>query len=356
MNKIDVVKEHFRSALHFELNLLDPKSFNEKIQWLKLFYQDPLFTRCADKITAKDYVREKMGRDICIPTLAIYRTVDDFRIEELPNRFILKLNSGSDQMLVCTDKSTFDVKAARDMIVEWLKPETNHYFTSFEWSYKNIQAGVLAEHLLGDGGRLRDYKFFCFHGEPCCLYTTSRPGGTLHMDFYDLDWNHLPYRREYPKDPVRAPRPEGLAEMIDVAKTLSKDFAFVRVDLYCMGSQVFFGELTFYPANGIGQFTPLKTDYELGALLTLPDHALFLPDANMPPIQVPRSAINELFDLFAPLPLTVAAPIDPAIDRLRDKIERMQKSFSWRLTAPLRFLRRKFLTSSDNSALPPQTT
>jgi hypothetical protein len=356
VNKIEVIKGHFRSSLQYEVNFRDPKSFNEKLQWLKLFYQNPVLTRCSDKIAAKDYIREKLGRDICIPTLATYRTAAEFRIEELPEKFVLKLNSGSGNMLVCTDKKSFDASAARARIAKWLKPASNRYFCSYEWSYKNIQQGVIVEQLLGDGGKLRDYKFFCFNGEPRCLYTTSRIQGKLHVNYYDLDWNPLPFTREYPSDPVPVPRPDRLEEMISISKILAKDFPFIRVDLYCMESRVFFGELTFYPGNGTGRFDPEKADYDLGEWLTLPDHALFLPDENKPPIQVPRGVIDELLDLTDPLPLPLHPPVDPEKARLIDKIERMQKSHSWRLTAPFRFLRRALFKTPTKQEPTPHLT
>ncbi|CAM3037876.1 ATP-grasp fold amidoligase family protein [Rariglobus hedericola] len=343
MNKIDVIKAHFRAALRYELNLREPKSYNEKIQWLKLFYQDPLLTRCADKIAVKDHVREKLGRDICIPTLAAYRTVEDFRIEDLPDQFVLKLNSGSGQMLICADKKSFDFDAAHARIATWLEPASNHYFFGHEWAYKNIQPGVIAEQLLGNGEPLRNYKFICFNGEPNCLYTTVQLGGKLYVDFYDFEWNHLPFDLlDYPNSPQPPLRPDKLEEMICISKILAKDFPFVRVDLYCIESRVFFGELTFYPSNGTVSFDPQKADYDLGALLTLPDHAVLLPDENKPPIKVSLDALHELCDLTDHLPPSPHAHVDVEMAHLVDKIERMQKSYSWRLTAPFRFLRRLF--------------
>lgn len=340
MNVIDYVRTHFSRSVGYELNLRDPRSFNERIQWLKLFYHDPRYPVLADKSRVKDYVRQKLGRDICVPTLAAYTDIQQFRIEDLPDSFVLKLASGSGKNFVCPDKKSLDVAATHALITRWLRPSANHYFYSYEWCYKNIPSCVIAEVMLGDGNKLVDYKFFCTHGKPEMVYATSRTDGKLNVDFFDLEWNHLPFTRQYPNAPTVPRRPEKLAEMAEIACKLAEDFAFVRVDLYCEDSQIFFGELTFYPGNGMGDFKPEKTDFDLAHLVPLPEHALLLADENQPPIKIPREALNCLLDLTDHVARPLPSPPDPELLRLADKIARMQNSLSWRATAPFRFLRR----------------
>ncbi len=330
MNQIAFIQEQFRHQTGYALNLRDPRAFNEKLQWFKLFYQHPLLTRCADKITVKDYVREKLGRDICIPTLATYGSAEEFNPDELPVPFVLKLNSGSGQVAICRERASFDLAATRCQLEKWLRPTSNHYFHSFEWSYKDIGSRIIAEPMIGEPSMLTDYKFMCFNGEPRCLFTATNRTRGLYIDFFDLDWNHLPFTRLHPNSPAPIPRPEKLPEMLDIARTLAADFPFVRVDLYCQNGKIYFGELTFCPGGGLEPFSPRDWDRQLGDWLALPDHALFTPRRDGPPIAVPR----EQLDAFLLLVDT------PGAGAVETKAERMQRSLSWRITAPLRAGRR----------------
>ncbi|MDF3059085.1 MAG: glycosyltransferase, partial [Rariglobus sp.] len=321
MNKLESISTKFLKKVGYSPDLLQPKSFNEKIQWLKLFYQDPLLTRCSDKTAAKEYVREKVGRDICIPTLKTYNQGNELHLDELPAEFILKPNHTSGKTIICRDKAGFDLATAREKLARWLDPSSNRYFVSDEWAYRDIVPHVIAEPLIGNPDTLTDYKFLCYHGEPRCLFTATNRTKELFVDFFDTDWVHLPFQREYRNNPVEPPRPDKLEEMLAIARTLSADFPFVRVDLYCENSRIYFGELTFYPGNGMEPFTPLEWDNKLGEWLTLPEHALISPAPEHPPFKIPREHINAFIELIANDAETAKSGQEHA--RLRARIERM---------------------------------
>ncbi|CAM2916135.1 ATP-grasp fold amidoligase family protein [Rariglobus hedericola] len=341
LNKISYIQSQFKSSVGFELNLINPKTFCEKIQWLKLFNQDPLVTLCSDKVAVKNYVREKLGRDICIPTLKTFRSVADFNLAEMPPKFVLKLNNGSGAMLFYEGPHSFSEARIKELIEDWLGPTFSYYAQNYEWAYRYIQPTMLVEPLVPGLGKLDDYKFLCFHGEPKLLYVATRISGVLHVDYFDLEWNRLPYRRgSNAPIPYAVARPEKFAEMCAVARTLSADFSFVRVDLYYHEHQVLFGELTFYPGNGISPFKPDHVEDELGALLHLPEHALLFSEATGRAVEVPREALPALLDMAEPLSVSAGAKTGKVACYWEDKVTRMQTSFSWRVTSPLRFVKR----------------
>ncbi len=330
VNQIEFIQQQFRHEAGYALNLRNPRSFNEKLQWLNLFYQMPELTSCCDKIKVKEYVRMKLGQDICLPTLAIYCTAEEFNPDVLPEPFVLKLNSGSGEVMFCRSRPSLDRAVITRQLRDWLRPGSNHYFHSFEWGYKDIVPRIRAEPMLAEPATLTDYKFFCFDGEPRCLLAATNRTKKLYVDFFDLDWSHLPFAALHPNSPIAVPRPEKLAEMTEYARALAKGFPFVRVDLYCPEGQIFFGELTFRSGAGMEPFTPREWGEKLGGWLTLPDHALFTPQPGKPSLIVSREQLNAFLLLVD----------SPQTEMVETKAERMQKSFSWRITAPLRADRR----------------
>jgi len=251
-------------------NLTDPQTFSEKIQWLKLHQRDPLLPRCVDKYLARDYVAEKVSDDILVPLIDVYEDADEVKFDELPESFVLKATHGSGWNIICRSKSDLDFSESRTTMSNWLN--RNFFDVGREWAYREIQPRVVCETFLkeADGEPPTDYKFFCFGGEPCFIQADFDRFQGHRRNLYDTDWNLLPCSLEYETDPNPHPAPALLTELLEVARKLSEDFPFVRVDLYANDGKVYFGELTFYPGKGVERFSPESFDREFGALLELP--------------------------------------------------------------------------------------
>lgn len=250
-------------------NLKDPQTFNEKLQWLKLQEPTALQVQCADKYAVRDYVADKLGKEYLVPMLGIYRSAEEIDFDALPDRFVLKATHGSGWNLICRDKSKLDISAARAKAAKWLR--SNFYRVGRERVYKNISPGVIAEEFLEgpDGMSPPDYKIFCFHGEPQVVEVDS-DRHTKHLrTFFGTEWNKLPVKLDYPLHPTAPARPKTLKSMLEAARTLSQPFPFVRVDLYEVQDEKFFGELTFVPAKATKVFEPAGYDLQLGTLLKL---------------------------------------------------------------------------------------
>lgn len=265
----------YQSIFKQQLDLDNPKSFNEKIQWLKLYDRNPAYQEMVDKITAKEWAGELIGEDHIIPTLQAWSDVESMSLGELPNRFVLKTNHDSGTVIICDGKEHFDVQRARRILKKSLK--RNFFYQYREWPYKNITPRIFAEQFISDSNDpgelteadqntdITDYKFLCYGGKCKYIFTcTGRDSGDLRVDFFDLDWNHLPFERHYPNADIPTPKPILLPEMIDIAETLSQGIPFVRVDLYLCSGNIYFGEMTFYPGTGIEEFSPVEWDYILG--------------------------------------------------------------------------------------------
>ena len=263
----------YRFRMGYKLDLKNPKLFTEKIQWLKLYNRNPLYTNLVDKHAVKKWVSEKIGDEYVIPTLGVWDRGVDIDFDSLPNQFVLKTtNGGGGDVMICKDKSKFDrVKAIRHLN-QSLK--VNIYKILREWPYKNVQPRIIAEKYMEDeGGALKDFKFFCFDGV-CKYCQVIRDRFTKEtIDFYDVEWNHMPFVGLNPVaknglNPVA--KPKNLEEMISFCEKLSEGFAFIRVDLYNVDGKIYFGELTFYPASGFGVLDPDEWNYKLGNMLKLP--------------------------------------------------------------------------------------
>ena len=261
----------YRIKMGKKLNIKHPKSFNEKIQWLKLYDRNPAYTTMVDKYKVKRYVSKKIGEEYIIPTLGVWDKFDDIDFCKLPNQFVLKCTHDSGGLVICKDKEKFDVEAARKKINKSLK--NNFFWVGREWPYKNIRPRIIAEQYLEDesGTELKDYKFMCFDGKVRCIFVCSERYSKdgLKVTFFDRDWNKLPFIRHYPSSRKEIQRPAGLGKMIELSEKLSKDIPFVRVDLYESNDTILFGELTFYPGNGLEEFEPEKWDFRLGSWIKL---------------------------------------------------------------------------------------
>ncbi len=266
-----IIEKQFERAVGYKPNIDNPRSFNEKLQWLKLYNEDPLLTKCADKYLVRDYVKEKIGEEYLIPLLGVWDSPDEIDFDKLPNQFVLKVNWGSGQNIIVKDKSKLDIEDAKAKLKEWMKPRSNHYYYSFEWSYKNIKPKIIAEQFIQQlNNDLYDYKFFSYRGKVKNLFVVSDRFNKKYFDFYDTDWNKLPFERLYHNSPNGIAKPQNLDKMISLAERLSKDFPFVRVDFYDIEDKIYFGEITFYPGSGLEAFEPIEWDYKLGEMLTLP--------------------------------------------------------------------------------------
>jgi len=254
------------------LDLKHPRTFNEKLQWMKVNDRDPRYTLLSDKLRVKEAVAPLVGAEHIIPTLGVWEHFDDIDFQALPEQFVLKCTHDSGGLVICRDRKGLDLEAAREKIESSLK--SNFYFHSREWQYKDIPPRIIAEPYMqdGDSEELKDYKFYCFDGEPAFLYVSEglENHSTAHISFLTLDWERAPFlRSDYPGFETLPPRPGRWDEMVAMARTLSKGFRFVRVDLYEIGGTVYFGEMTFTPTGGFVPFVPDGADLEIGKLFRL---------------------------------------------------------------------------------------
>lgn len=265
----------YRIKFGKKLNLEHPVTFNEKLQWLKLHDRNPLYPKMVDKITAKDYVASIIGEEYIIPTLKVYGSVDEIKLEELPDRFVLKTNhsGGNSGVVICHDKSTFDLAAAKKKLQHSL--ESDMFSHTREWPYTQIKPQIFAEQFMSEDGGLApdDYKVHNFNGVPkvilVCRDRFKESG--LTSDFYSDNWEHLDIERPLHQNATQPiDRPAELDKMLELSEVLSKDIPFVRTDFYTIKNHLYFGELTFYPASGFQKFEPEKWDKTLGDWLVLP--------------------------------------------------------------------------------------
>lgn len=271
MNDEEYLKKLFKCHMKRELNLDNPQTFNEKLQWLKLYDRKPEYTTMVDKYAVKKYVADIIGEEYIIPTLGVWNHFDEIDFDKLPNQFVLKCTHDSGGIVICKDKNKLDLKSAKKKIEKCLK--RNYYWSSREWPYKDVKPRIIAEPYMEDSKayELIDYKFMCFNGEVKCSFTCSERFSEdgLKVTFFDKDWNVMPFERHYPASKNPPKKPINYDKMIQFSEQLSKGILFVRVDFYEINGQLFFGELTFYPGGGFEEFTPEEWDYKLGDFLKL---------------------------------------------------------------------------------------
>ena len=259
------------TSMDYPLRLDNPKTYNEKIQWLKLHDHNPKYTQMVDKIDAKNYVARIIGEDHIIPTIGVYDCVEDIDFESLPNQFVLKCTHDSNGVVICKDKSSFDIDKAKKKLKRGLGQ--SYYCFNREWPYKNVIPRILAEQYMEDEtGELRDYKFFCFNGEVKALFIASdrTKKEETKFDFFDENFNHLPFTNGHPNAAHVISKPLGFDEMKIIATQLSQNIPHVRVDLYDIRGKIYFGELTFYHWSGFTPFVPKEWDDRFGEFIKLP--------------------------------------------------------------------------------------
>ena len=266
-------KHFIRKEMGYKPDFDNPKSFNEKIIWMKLYYQNPLITKCCDKFAVKDYVMDKLGTGYIVPTIASWENADEIDFETLPDKFVLKVNWSTGYNIIVRDKSKLDIDKTRRKLHDWMEPYNNSYYSWLNWGYKHMNPVIYAEKYIEQiNGQVYDYKFFCFNGEPKFAYvaTDHFEGQISKISLYDLDWNKLPVTYGIHETNDVKP-PNNLDKAVEISKELSKPFPFVRVDFYEIDDKIYIGEMTFYPGGGFNKIEPLEWDYKLGEMLQLPE-------------------------------------------------------------------------------------
>lgn len=258
----------------YHLNLKNPRSFNEKLQWIKLYDRNPLYTILVDKYKVKQYVSERIGSEHVIPLLGVWKDVESIEWDKLPNQFVLKVSHDCGGRVICKDKSQLNIEEAKTKLQKAFRK--NYYYDGREWPYKNVVPVVFAEEYKEDEyGELRDYKFFCFNGEVKAMFiATDRSKGKENVcfDFFDADFNHLPFIQGHPNAKTMPTKPKGFDEMKILASKLSKGIPEVRVDFYDVNGHVYFGEFTLFHHGGMVKFHPVDWDYTFGSWITLPNN------------------------------------------------------------------------------------
>lgn len=262
----------YLNYFHHPLHLDPPVTFNEKIQWLKLFGSTEFYTNLVDKYAVREFVASRIGNQYLNDLYGVFDHESDIDFGILPNRFVLKATHGSGWNIFCKDKSQFDSETARRQMRKWLA--SNFYRVSREPNYKNISPRIICEHYIEDENHmgLLDYKFFCFHGHVQYIQVDFDRYVNHTRNMYDTNWILCPFTYIYPNNPQNLKKPNNYATMVEVAEALAGEIPFVRVDLYNVASTILFGELTFTPESGFGTFHPAEWDYNLGTYLHLPNN------------------------------------------------------------------------------------
>lgn len=265
------LKIKYRYKFNKKLDLNNPQTFNEKLQWLKLYDRNPEYTKMVDKYEAKKYVANIIGEEYIIPTLGVYDKFEDINFATLPNQFVIKCTHDSGGLIICKDKTKLNIKEARKKINKSLK--RNYFYTGREWPYKNVKPRIIAEQYMVDesGTELKDYKIFNFNGIPQFIQVDFNRFKGHQRKLYSTDWKELDFNLVYSINKnVKISKPEKLKEILKLAKKLSINHSFIRTDFYVINDKIYFGELTFFPEAGFGKFIPEEWDEKLGNILELP--------------------------------------------------------------------------------------
>ncbi len=262
------VEDAYFEAMGRLPDLSNPRRYTEKLQWQKLHDHNPEYHALVDKAEVKSRVAALIGEEYVIPTLGVWERAGDIDWDSLPGQFVLKCTHDSGSTLVCTDKSTFDREAACRRLDEACR--RRYWLRDREWAYKGVRPRIIAEKYMGEN--IRDYKFFCFNGEPKLMFVASdRASGAeeTKFDFFDMDWNRLDIRNGHPNSAVPPSRPEHFEQMRELAAVLSRGMMQVRIDFYEIDGQVYFGEYTFYHWRGLVPFDPDEADQRIGELFKI---------------------------------------------------------------------------------------
>lgn len=271
------LKIKFNKIMGHSLDLKNPKTFNEKLQWLKLHDRNPNYSLLVDKYEVKKIISDKIGSGYIVPTLGIWDSIDDVEINNLPNEFVLKCTHDSGSYAICKNRLSFDMEKVREKFRDSMS--TNFYWLAREYPYKNVRPRVIAEKYMVDDSsvdvsaqELTDYKFYCFNGYvDCVMICYDRASGDTKFYFFDQNWELKRINKRGKEAPLNfsLPKPMCIKEMFDIAAKLSVGIPFVRIDLYQSNNKVYFGEMTFYPQGGWDPNYLPETDNYFGSLIDL---------------------------------------------------------------------------------------
>ena len=267
------LKHRYKKVFNKKLDLKNPLTFNEKIQWLKLYDRNPEYYKMIDKFEAKKFVASIIGEKYIIPTLGIWSRFEDIDFDKLPDKFVLKCTHDAGSTVICEDKNKFDFNKAKDKLNSAMKIDYYHYDNK-QWAYKNIKHRIIAEKfMIGDGDyELKDYKFLIFNNKHKCSFVCSdrNNGKELKVTFFDEGWNKMPFERHY-KTADNIQKPLNYTKMVDLSEKLAQHVGapFIRIDFYEVNGEIYFGEITFYPGGGVEEFSPEEWDYILGSWIKL---------------------------------------------------------------------------------------
>ena len=266
------LERKFECCMGKSLDFEHPQTFNEKLQWLKLYDRKSEYTVMVDKYKVREYIKNKIGEEYLIPLIGVWDDPDDIDFDALPDKFVLKCNHNSGLgMCICKDKSNLDIKKVKNELRRGLAQD--YYLTGREWPYKNVPRRIIAEKYMEDAsGELRDYKFYCFNGVMKFVMINSdrNTDKPTRADYFDRDFNWLDFTWGYSHAEVHPQKPEQFEKMVAIAEWLSKELPHIRVDLYDCNGKIYFGELTFFDGSGFDKIEPLEWDYKIGEMLKLP--------------------------------------------------------------------------------------
>lgn len=263
LNDKEYLIECGKIYLGYEMDLDNPNTLNEKLNWYKLHYKNPVLVNCVDKVNVREYVKEKGLERILLKHYCIWNSFKEVDLEKLPNEFVIKTNHDSGGVVICKDKITFDRKKLKK-----IKKSFNGEFCDLfkEWPYGKIEKKIFAEELIktNDNASPKDYKIFCFDGEPRFLFVASDRDSDCKFDFFDIEWNHMNVKQGHENSSKKIEKPEKFDEMLEICRILSKEFPHVRIDLYYENGKINFGEMTFFNFAGITPFDPHEFDLIFG--------------------------------------------------------------------------------------------
>lgn len=266
------IKLQFRYLMHYSLNLRNPQTFQEKLQWLKLYDRKPVYSQMVDKYESKKFIEARVGKSYVIPTIGIYDNVNQINFDKLPKAYIVKTTHDSASYIIVKDNKQADRKHIKSFFSKRLK--RTYYYSEREWPYKNVKPRIIIEELLSDGSEeLRDYKFYCFNGEPKFFYITSNRNGIggLKEDFFDVDGTLMELNQKgYYNNPQIPQLPKNLSKMLNFSKKLAENTYHLRVDFYEVSGKLYCGELTFFDGGGFCSFVPEKYNKIFGDWIKLP--------------------------------------------------------------------------------------
>ncbi len=267
------LKAIFKVETGYKLNLQNPQTYNEKLQWIKLYDRKQAYTMYADKYAVREYIGQLIGKKYLVPLIGVYNNAEEIDWSALPDRFVLKCTHASGANIICKDKAKLNTTNAEKQLNGWL--QHNAFWGGREWCYKNIKPRIICEEFIEtlDGNTPDDYKFMCFNGEPKLIQFHHDRFGAHTLDYYTPSWNRADIKRideDTSLKNVIQSRPVCLDEMLNLSRILSKDMYYARIDFYSENSQVYFGEITLYPTGGFSTFSEHDVDLELGSWIKLP--------------------------------------------------------------------------------------